>query len=358
MRPPSSRRRRVPRRHPAPEHQAERQRGDQEEDAEPQERLPPSDRLVEVPEHRRPDRAADALPGRDQADRQAAPALEPAHRVDGQRAVNGRVAEQPHHRAVNEVQLPLGVDRAGKHRAGAHHGHAEQGHRARSGTVEPVAHSDAADPGADEEERVGEGRHGARPVEIARDLLQAHHQQEHAAAGDHYQVSGDNEHCDAEDSPLRPRVGCERASHFGTQLSRLPCRPELHQLRTSGQGPSHSRPGLASRPALLRSRVGVLLPTYNSAWPDDDMTTKEKVARRDLSLSNLATTDHKREFTDQQIGFLNLFCPELRAPSFPSAPPAQTENVRKEAMKKVVQTSRPIKTYNCWVNILSVQLMT
>ena len=239
----------VSRRHPAPEHHAERQRGDQDEDAEPQIRISPAHRLVEISKHRRPDGAADALPGRDQADREAAPVLEPAHHVDAQRTVDGRVAEQPNHHAVDEVQLPPRVDRADEHRAGADHGQAEQGHRSRSGAVEPVTHGDAADSGAGEEQRVGEGRHGARPVEIARHLLEAHHQQEHSTVGGHHQVSGDNEHCDAEGSPLRSSVGCARASHFGTRLSGSPCRLEIHQVRTLGQAPSHPRPGQASRPS-------------------------------------------------------------------------------------------------------------
>ena len=64
------------------------------------------------------------------------------------------------------------------------------------------------EPGAGEEERVGEGRHGARPAEIARHLLEAHHQQEHSAVGGHHQVGGDDEHRDGEGSPPRSRVGC------------------------------------------------------------------------------------------------------------------------------------------------------
>ena len=217
-----------------------------DEDAEPQIRIPPAHRLVEVPKHRRPDGAADTLPGRDQADREAAAVLEPAHHVDAQRTVDGRIAEQPDHQAVGEVQLPPRVDRADEHRAGADHGQAEQGHRSRSGAVEPVAHGDAADSGAGEEQRVGEGRHGARPVEIARHLLEVHHQQEHSAVGGHHQVGGDNEHCDADGTPLRSRVGFARASHLGTQLSGSLCRLEIHQFHTLGQAPGHPRPGQAS----------------------------------------------------------------------------------------------------------------
>ena len=37
--------------------------------------------------------------------------------------------------------------------------------------VEPVAHDDAADPGADEQKRVGQGGHATGPVEILRNLL-------------------------------------------------------------------------------------------------------------------------------------------------------------------------------------------
>ena len=214
---------RVSPRHPAPEHHARRQRGDQNEDAEPQERVPPARRLVEVSKHRRPEGAAQTLPGRDHADREAGTVPEPAHHVDGQRAVDGRVAEQPHHHAVDQVELPPRVDRADEHCAGTDHREAEQGHRPRSGAVVPPAHDDAADPGPGEEERVGEGRHGARPAEIARHLLETHHQQEHPAVGGHHQPGGDDEHNDGEGSPFRSGIGCARAGHLGTRESGTPC---------------------------------------------------------------------------------------------------------------------------------------
>ena len=204
----------ITRRNPSPEHRAERQRGGQDEDAVPEERVSPARRLVEVSKHGRPDGAGDALPGGDQTDREAAPVLEPAHYVDGQGTVDGRVAEQSDHHAVDEVELPPRVDRADERGAGADHGQAEQGHRSRSGAVEPVAHRDAADAGPGKEERVGEGWHAARPPEISRHLLETHHQQEHATVGGHHQVRGDDEHGNAVGSSLRFRAGGARANHL------------------------------------------------------------------------------------------------------------------------------------------------
>ena len=241
----------VLRRPPAPEHRAERQRGDHDEDTEPQERVSPARRLVEVSKQRRPDGAADTLPGGDHADREAGPMPEPAHHVDGQRTVDGCVPEQPEHHAEDEVELPPRVDRADEHCAGTDHGQAEQGHRSRSGAVVPPAHDDAADPGTGEEQRVGEGGHGARPAEIARHLLQAHHQQEHRAVGGHRQVGGDDEHRDGEGSPLRSGVGCARASHLGPRLPGPPCYQLVRADRRSDacSARSHRGPKRALTPS-------------------------------------------------------------------------------------------------------------
>ena len=155
---------------------------------------------------------------------------------------------------------------AGEHRAGADHGQAEQGHRARSGAVVPPAHDDAADPGPGEEERVGEGRHGARPVEIARHLLEAHHQQEHSAVGSHYQVRGDDEHYDAGGSPFCSRVGCARASHLGTRVSGPPC------YQGAGIGHRHRLCYLgAGEPGWVRAARREGIPMASNGIPQIDI---------------------------------------------------------------------------------------
>ena len=187
-----------PARQPPPEKRGQGKRAQQHENAEPQESRPPARALVEVAEDGRPHGARDPLPGREHPDRKAAPVLEPAHRVDRQRTDDRRVAEQSHHEAVDDVELPMRRDHAGEHGAGADHHHADPGHRPRAGPVEPVAHHDAPDPGAEEETGVGERGHAARPAEVERDLLESHHEHEHRTVRAQHEVDRHEQHHVAE----------------------------------------------------------------------------------------------------------------------------------------------------------------
>ena len=57
-------------------------------------------------EDRRPERAGDVLPARDQRERRAAPPVEPAADIDVERRVQPGIAEQPDEQAVAEIERP------------------------------------------------------------------------------------------------------------------------------------------------------------------------------------------------------------------------------------------------------------
>ena len=187
-----------PARQPPPQERRQGQRGEQHEDPEAQVGRPPARGLVEVAKDRRPDGPGNPLAGGEQSDRESPPVLEPAHHVDHQGADHRSLSEQAHHHPIDGVQLPLRIEHAGEQGAGPDHRHPESGYRPRPGTVEPVAHHDSADSGAQKETGVGKGRHAAGPAEVERDLLEPHHEHEHAAVGAQDEKDRYEQHDEAE----------------------------------------------------------------------------------------------------------------------------------------------------------------
>ena len=62
-------------------------------------------------EHRRPDDAGDILAGRDQGDRRAAPAVEPAADIDQERRIDAAVAQESDHQPLADIEGPDRAER-------------------------------------------------------------------------------------------------------------------------------------------------------------------------------------------------------------------------------------------------------
>jgi hypothetical protein len=122
----------------------------------------------------RPDRASDGLSRRDQRDRRATSALEPAADVGDERREHARRAEQAHQYAVAGVKLE---DAAGsrEHEARGHHRAAKYHHPAHAELARQPACDDAADSRADVDDGAGTGWAGARRAELGRDRLHGDH---------------------------------------------------------------------------------------------------------------------------------------------------------------------------------------
>ena len=123
-------------------------------------------------EDRRPDRAGEIEPARQQRERRAAAAIEPAADIDIERRVEPGIAEQPDEQAVAEIELPGLAERRDQSPM--------QTDTAPKITVAADAvalrerpHHQAADGAAEPGERACERRRRARAAEIGGDRLQA-----------------------------------------------------------------------------------------------------------------------------------------------------------------------------------------
>ena len=68
--------------------------------------------------------AGDVLAGRDQGDRRAAPAIEPAADIDQQRGIDAAIAQQADHQSLADIERPDRTQR-GKRQAAGHHAGAD-----------------------------------------------------------------------------------------------------------------------------------------------------------------------------------------------------------------------------------------
>ena len=173
---------------------AERQHDAKRENTVPEEGLAPPDRIVEVAEDWRPHHAGQALSAGDDADGGPAPRVEPADDVGHQRRKQGALTQKAHHDAVDGIELPGAGNLARQRCAHPDHDRADQRRPPHAGTVEPMSHHDAADAGADELQRVGRGRHGARPAEFLGDGLERDDQQIQPARSDQHEAHGRPQH--------------------------------------------------------------------------------------------------------------------------------------------------------------------
>src|SRR5262249_53391837 len=131
---------------------------------------------------------------RDQRERRAAPAVEPAADIDVERGVEARIADQAHEEAVADPQRQAGAEGRDAEADADHDGAGDHG------PAEALARRDrppraAAKPGAEPGERGGERRNRARVAGVGRDRLEADRDDPQAAeregeAGERYR--GDN----------------------------------------------------------------------------------------------------------------------------------------------------------------------
>ena len=147
-------------------------------------RRAPAVRLEEMLQHRRPDRAAEVVAARADADRHATVLVEPERRVGDQRREARRAAEQADQQPVRKRELHHARGVRGRHEAQADAHRADQHRHHDTEAVGEASHEDAAQPEADHGERVGEGRVGARDLEIRLHERQRHRHGVHADAAD------------------------------------------------------------------------------------------------------------------------------------------------------------------------------
>ena len=139
----------------------------------------PADRPVEPGDDVGPDRAADALPGRGDAERQAPVAVEPAHDVRHQRREHAGIAEKADQHAENQHQLSGRLDIARQEGAGADRERADQRDIAHAEAFGERAEIECPDPGAEKGGGVAEGGQLARPAHVLGNRLQLDIQHEH-----------------------------------------------------------------------------------------------------------------------------------------------------------------------------------
>ena len=152
-----------------------RQRDDDDDlgDRVPQHRLPPAEGGDGALEHRRPHRAGEIAAARDQRQRRAAPAVEPAADIDVHRRIDAAEPDQADEQSVPDPQRPGRAERRDR-KPDADHQRAEQHGPARADAVGDAAHHDAADAGAEPGERAGERRNRARAADLGGDVLERH----------------------------------------------------------------------------------------------------------------------------------------------------------------------------------------
>ena len=166
--------------------QRERQDHHRLEAAEGQHRLAPAQGRDAALEQGRPERAGDVLAARDQRQRRAAPAVEPAADIDESGGLMPPVPSSAEQQPVAEPQRP--------HPATRRDCEAAADITAPNATVQrtpmrsAIRPGDAADPGAEPGHRAGQRRHRARHAEFGGDRLQRHHHQQRRAVGDRHQA--------------------------------------------------------------------------------------------------------------------------------------------------------------------------
>src|SRR5690606_3774920 len=133
---------------------------------------PPAGGGVDPLDDWRPDRAAEALAARDDAERDSAIAVEPAGRVRHQRAEDRRVSEQADQDGEDEIELPGLGDEAGEDGAGRYRDRRDCRDRPHADTVRELADVERPDTGTDECAGVSERRDFAGPVQLERDRLE------------------------------------------------------------------------------------------------------------------------------------------------------------------------------------------
>ncbi len=131
------------------------------EQAEIEHGLPPAAVGDGALEHRRPDRAGRIGAARDQCQRRAAAAVEPAADIDVGRRVHGADAEEAHEQALAQVELP-GLAAGRQREPDADHHGAEHDGPAHADPLGDVAHDDAAGAEADPGERARQRRDRAQ----------------------------------------------------------------------------------------------------------------------------------------------------------------------------------------------------
>ena len=136
--------------------------------------LPPAEHRDDALEDRRPHRAGEIGAARDQRERRAAPAIEPAAHIDVERRVDAAIAEKADEQPVAEIELPRRAER-GDREADADHQRAEHHRPAHADAVGDATHHEAAEADAEPAQRSRERRCRARPAELGGDRLQGHH---------------------------------------------------------------------------------------------------------------------------------------------------------------------------------------
>ena len=139
-----------------------------------QHRIAPAGISDEPRENRRPHRAGEISAARNQSQRRAAAAVEPAADIDVTRRVDAADADQADEQAVPDIKRPGRPQRRQSQPDGDHRS-AEDDGEAYADMLGNATHQDAAEAGADPHQGAGEGRNRALAVDLGGDVLQRDH---------------------------------------------------------------------------------------------------------------------------------------------------------------------------------------
>jgi len=140
-------------------------------DPEPEHGRPPAGRGDDALEDRRPDRACHISAARNERERRAAMAVEPAADINVERRVHAADAKKSHQQALSEIKLPR-ARANGKRKAGANHDRAEDDGEPGACPLCHPAHHHTTGGEADPGQRACQGRHTAQSAVFRGDSLE------------------------------------------------------------------------------------------------------------------------------------------------------------------------------------------
>ena len=150
-----------------------------------QHRVPPAGIRDRALENRRPDRPGEEAAARNQRQRRAAPPVEPAADINVERRIDAAEAEQADEQAVTDVERQRRSVRRQLEPDRDHRGAADDG-PAHADPLGDAAHQNAADTGAEPNQRAGKGRDRAFAVDLGGDVLERDHGDPRRAEGDRH----------------------------------------------------------------------------------------------------------------------------------------------------------------------------
>ena len=157
--------------------------GGRAEDRDAEEGMPPSARLDEMLNHRRPQRPGQVIAAGNDGHGDAAPAGEPVRHIRKQRRERRRTAEADE-QAVGDRVLPERGSRGGGGVSEREAEDADDDRRQDPETIRHPAQDDAADAETKHRQRIGKGRIRARNPELGLHRRQRHHHRPHADPAD------------------------------------------------------------------------------------------------------------------------------------------------------------------------------